>query len=75
MKQKKKWIMLKEEKNGIRIKVSTNITGVDIIHMMTIILCKILLDTAKLNSLDVTEDILVERYKKYMLKYLSKIRK
>lgn len=54
MKHKKKWITLKEEKNGVRVKVSTNITGVDVMDMLTSVLCKILIDVAKLNSLEVT---------------------
>ena len=70
MKHKKKWITIKEEKNGIRVKTSTNITGVDAIDMLTAVLCKSLADTAKLNSLNVTSERLAEEYKNYMLKHL-----
>ena len=64
MKQKKKWITLKEEQNGVRVKLSTNITGVDVIDMLTMVLCKILIDTAKLDDSD---NDLAENYKEYML--------
>jgi hypothetical protein len=72
MKHKKKWITLKEEKNGVRVKVSTNITGVDVMDMLTSVLCKILIDVAKLNSLEVTSEVLAKRYKDYMLDYLKR---
>lgn len=72
MKHKKKWITLKEEKNGVRVKVSTNITGVDVMDMLTSVLCKILIDVAKLNSLEVTSEVLTKRYKDYMLDYLKR---
>lgn len=72
MKHKKKWITLKEEKNGVRVKVSTNITDIDVIDMLTGVLCKILIDVAKLNSLEVTSEVLAERYKDYLLNYLKK---
>ena len=67
MKQKRKWITIKRERNGFRIKTSTNITGLDVMDMITTSLCKILIEIAKLNSLDVTAEDLAERYKNYML--------
>ena len=72
MKHKKKWITLKEAKNGVRVKLSTNITGVDVIDMLTMVLCKILIDTAEL---DVSDNDLAERYKGYMLYYLKKFKR
>ena len=72
MKHKKKWITLKKEKNSVRVKVSTNITDVDVMDMLTSVLCKILIDIAKLNSLEVTAEVLAERYKDYLLNYLKK---
>lgn len=72
MKHKKKWITLKEEKNSVRVKVSTNITDIDVIDMLTGVLCKILIDVAKLNSLEVTAEVLAERYKDYMLNCFKK---
>ena len=70
MKHKKKWITLKKEKNSVRVKVSTNITDIDVMDMLTGVLCKILIDVAKLNSLEVTSEVLAERYKDYLLNYL-----
>lgn len=72
MKHKKKWITLKKEKNSVRVKVSTNITDIDVMDMLTNVLCKILIDIAKLNSLEVTAEVLAERYKDYLLNYLKK---
>lgn len=62
----------KRRKNGVRVKVSTNTTGVDVLNMLTVVLCNVLINVAKLNSLDITVEILAERYKDYLLDYLKK---